>query len=162
MTLKSGSDAQACLRSIYQQCVEFAPSILLLDPLQEIAAENFTKHINRSDVDNALLSELHFIFEDAKKSGVTVIGITTRTETIIPRIARSFEETIELFVPSQQDRVRYFKYIFEKTSMVKWRREIENEEIEEIEEIEEKGEREWMEKLCEFLSLHSYVNDEWK
>ena len=157
MTLKSGSDAQACLRSIYQQCVEFAPSILLLDPLQEIAAENPTKHINRSDVDNALLSELHSIFEDAKKSGVTVIGITTRTETVLTRVARSFEETIELFVPSQQDRVRYFKYIFEKTSMVTWRQKIEKEEEEEGEE--EDGEQEWMERLCEFLSLHSYVND---
>ena len=72
MTMTSGSDAQTCLHTLFRNCVNVAPSVLLIDPLQEIAAENPNRRINRSDVDQALLAELRHILEEAKTSGVTV------------------------------------------------------------------------------------------
>ena len=111
MTMKSGSDAQACLHSLFRNCVDMAPSVLLIDPLQEIAADNPNRRINRSDVDQALLSELRHILEEAKSSGVTIIGITTQENSCLSRVVRAFDEKIEFFSPSQQDRIAYFRHL---------------------------------------------------
>ncbi|KAK8797742.1 hypothetical protein WA171_005273 [Blastocystis sp. BT1] len=111
MTMTSGSDAQTCLHTLFRNCVNVAPSVLLIDPLQEIAAENPNRRINRSDVDQALLAELRHILEEAKTSGVTVIGVTTQESTCLSRVIHAFDEKIEFFSPSQQDRVTYFKHL---------------------------------------------------
>lgn len=111
MTMKSGSDAQACLHSLFRNCVDMAPSVLLIDPLQEIAADNPNRRINRSDVDQALLSELRHILEEAKSSGVTIIGITTQENSCLSRVVRAFDEKIGFFSPSQQDRIAYFRHL---------------------------------------------------
>ena len=111
MTMTSGSDTQTCLHTLFRNCVNVAPSVLLIDPLQEIAAENPNRRINRSDVDQALLAELRHILEEAKTSGVTVIGVTTQESTCLSRVIHAFDEKIEFFSPSQQDRVTYFKHL---------------------------------------------------
>ena len=147
MTMQSGSDAQTCLRSLYQQCVELAPSVLLIDPLQEIAASNPSKPINRSDVDSALLSEFHAILENAKQSGVTIIGVVARENTTLPRVTRAFDETIEFFIPSQHDRARYFRYVMDGLKRVNV--------MGEKEDNGGSGVDEWKEQFCNYLSLHS-------
>ena len=111
MTMMSGNDAQTCLHSLFRDCVNLAPSVLLIDPLQEIAAENPNRRINRSDVDQALLAELRHILEESKHLGVTVIGVTTQESTCLSRVINAFDEKIEFFSPSQQDRAVYFQHL---------------------------------------------------
>ena len=115
MTLQSGNDAHASLRSLYRQCVAMAPSVLLVDPLYQFAAENPIKKMNRSDVDQAIISEFMHILQDAKSSGVTVVGVTRSEDLVLPRVIRAFDETVEFFTPSQRDRVRFFQFFIERS-----------------------------------------------
>ena len=115
MTLQSGNDAHASLRSLYRQCVAMAPSVLLVDPLYQIAAENPIKKMNRSDGDQAIISEFMHILQDAKMSGVTVVGVTRNADLVLPRVIRAFDETIEFFIPSQRDRVHFFQFVAQRS-----------------------------------------------
>lgn len=115
MTLQSGNDAHASFRSLYRQCVAMAPSVLLVDPLYQIAAENSIKKMNRSDGDQAIISEFMHILQDAKLSGVTVVGVTRSEDLVLPRVIRAFDETVEFFTPSQRDRVRFFQLFIERS-----------------------------------------------
>ena len=115
MTLQSGNDAHASLRSLYRQCVAMAPSVLLVDPLYQIAADNPIKKMNRSDADHAIISEFMHILQDAKTSGVTVVGVTRSDDLVLPRVIRSFDETVEFFTPSQRDRVDFFRFFIQRS-----------------------------------------------
>lgn len=155
MTIQSGSDAQTCLRSLYQQCVDMAPSVLLIDPLQEIAASNPSKPINRSDVDSALLSELHAILEDAKQSGVTIIGVVAQENTTLSKVIRAFDETVEFFIPSQHDRARYFRYVMDNLKKVVITVEENDNKNDNKNDNEDMNDDGWKERFCNYLSLHS-------
>lgn len=71
-----------------------APSVLLIDPLQAIAADNQQKRMDRSDIDDALLVQLFHILKEAKESGVTVVGMMNDDMTILPSVTLGFDETV--------------------------------------------------------------------
>ena len=97
MLLSKGSDAPLALRALFRQCVEMAPSILVLDPLTTLAVRNPSRQIDMSLMDQAFLSELCRILEEAKEGGVTLIGVTIDKALIQERILQSFDEQV-LFI----------------------------------------------------------------
>ena len=90
LTLQSGSDAHVALHDRFLRCAQFAPCALLIDPLEAIAPENASRRIDRSASDNALLAEL----VEAKRAGVTVVGVTSNAEHVMKSVLRWFDEAV--------------------------------------------------------------------
>lgn len=96
LTLQSGSDAHVALHDRFLRCVQFAPCALLIDPLEAIAPENASRRIDRSASDNALLAELKHVMVEAKRAGVTVVGVTSNAEHVMKSVLRWFDEAVRV------------------------------------------------------------------
>ena len=94
MTMKSGSDAFKAMEEVYAQAKQVAPSVVLLDSLQTIAADKTQKRLDRSDVDTSLLLLLFHMFKDGKANGVTIVGVMNDDMMILPSVLHSFDETV--------------------------------------------------------------------
>ena len=110
MLLSKGSDAPLALRALFRQCVEMAPSILVIDPLTTLAARNSSRQIDFSPMDETFLSELCRMLEEAKERGVTMIGVTLDPSMIQKRVLQCFDEQVRFSIflfDSFSGRVRY-------------------------------------------------------
>lgn len=94
LTLQSGSDAHVALHDRFLRCAQFAPCALLIDPLEAIAPENASRRIDRSASDNALLAELKHVMVEAKRAGVTVVGVMSNAEHVMKSVLRWFDEAV--------------------------------------------------------------------
>lgn len=94
LTNIGGSDAFKVMENVFNRSKKMAPSVLLIDPLQAIAADNQQKRMDRSSVDDALLVQLFHILKEAKESGVTVVGMMNDDMTILPSVTLGFDETV--------------------------------------------------------------------
>lgn len=90
-----GSDAPIALRELFTCCRKVAPSLLVIDPLNVLAADNSSRRIDRSEMDLTFLSELIRILEDARLSGVTIIGVTSDEMHVQNRILHAFDESVQ-------------------------------------------------------------------
>ena len=96
LTLQSGSDAHVALHDRFLHCAQYAPSALLIDPLEAIAPENASRRIDRSASDNALLAELKHVMVEAKRAGVTVVGVTSNAEHVMKSVLLTFDEAVRV------------------------------------------------------------------
>lgn len=94
MTIQCGSDAYKAMEVMYTQAKQVAPSVLLIDPLYMIAADNKHKRIDRSDVDTSLLQLLSHIMKEGKEHGVTVIGVMNDDTMITSSVLNHFDEKV--------------------------------------------------------------------
>ena len=95
LTMKSGGDAHVALHDLFTVCKEFAPCVMMIDPLTAVALENPSRRIDRSASDNELMGELRRILEESKRVGVTVVGVTCNEEYVMKSVLQCFDETVK-------------------------------------------------------------------
>lgn len=95
LTMKSGGDAHVALHDLFTVCKEFAPCVMMIDPLTAVAPENPSRRIDRSASDNELVGELRQILEESKRVGVTVVGVTCNEEYVMKSVLQCFDETVK-------------------------------------------------------------------
>lgn len=94
LTMKSGGDAHVALHDVFTVCKEFAPCVMVIDPLTAVMPENPSRRIDRSASDNELVGELKRILAESKRVGVTVVGVTCNEEYVMKSVLRCFDETV--------------------------------------------------------------------
>ena len=101
--------SEAVIRTIFARARAAAPCILFFDELDAIATNREDDDGGSSDVHSRLLStllnELDSVNSDNSKSGVLIVGTTTRIKAIDAALLRPgrFEEHIHLDIPTLAD-----------------------------------------------------------
>lgn len=102
------------LRSLFDEAIQKAPSLIFIDKIDLICAEKRSQNDSKDRVFNILEDKLESL--NHGQARVLVLAATDKPEVLDPQMRKPcyFSDEIRFTLPKRQDRIQYLEYLVDK------------------------------------------------